>query len=47
MNSTRANKFDTQFDEGNDVLDHLSLENAERPGLKPKRVSVDFPEWVV
>jgi hypothetical protein len=42
-----AAEFDKQFDEGSDVTHHLNLENAERPGLKPKRVSVDFPEWMV
>jgi len=23
------------------------LENSTRPGQKPRRVSVDFPEWMV
>jgi hypothetical protein len=46
-NSTTAAEFDKHFDEGNDVSGHLNLENTERPGLKPKRVSVDFPEWMV
>ena len=46
-NSITAAEFDKQFDEGADITSHLSLENAERPGLKPRRVSVDFPEWMI
>lgn len=34
-------------DKGSDVTDHLDLKNATRPGLQQKRVSVDFPEWMV
>ncbi len=46
-NSITAAEFDKQFDQGEDITSYLSLEHTERPGLKPRRVSVDFPEWMV
>jgi len=42
-----AAEFDSKFDAGEDVSAHYDLEKAVRPGLKQKRVSVDFPEWMV
>jgi len=42
-----AAEFDAKFDEGEDVSAHYELERAVRPGLEQRRVSVDFPEWMV
>ena len=42
-----AAEFDSKFDAGEDVSAHYDLEQAVRPGLEQKRVSVDFPEWMV
>jgi hypothetical protein len=39
--------FDAKFDAGEDVSAHYDLEKAFRPGLEQRRVSVDFPEWMV
>ena len=42
-----AAEFDEQFDRGEDLLANYDLEHARRPGLEQKRVSVDFPAWMV
>ncbi len=42
-----ADEFDTSFDKGEEITDYLVVEEAERPGLKPRRVSIDFPVWMV
>jgi hypothetical protein len=40
-------EFDKKFDAGEDVLDYMDLENIKKPGLETKRVSVDFPVWMI
>jgi hypothetical protein len=45
--SITAAEFDQKFDDNEDLSGFLNLEKTSRPGLKPKRVSVDFPEWMV
>lgn len=46
--TTGAEELDRLFDEGSDEIDqYLDWENARRPGLAPKRVNVDFPQWMV
>ena len=42
-----AEEFDERFDAGEDLSVHYDLENAVRPGLEQRRVSVDFPVWMV
>ncbi len=44
MNTT---EFDEKFESGDDILEYLELDNVQTPGLQQKRVSVDFPEWMV
>lgn len=47
-NSITAEKLDRIFDEGEeDVLQYFDLSKATKPRLEPKRVSVDFPVWMV
>ena len=43
----KANEFDETFDSGENMLIELDLKNARRPGLKSKRVNVDFPAWML
>ena len=43
----KASEFDRKFDDGEDVIADLDLSRAQRPGLKPRRVNVDFPSWMV
>jgi hypothetical protein len=45
--SIKADEFDALFEQGTDLTEYLLLEKAERPGLKQRRVSVDFPAWMV
>lgn len=42
-----AEKLDEKFDAGEDIVEYLDLSKAERPGLKHRRVSIDFPSWMV
>lgn len=43
----KAEELDKKFDVGEDIIDNLDLRKAKRPGLKTKRVSVDFTTWMV
>ena len=45
--SISTEEFEAAFDRGEDILPHLDITKVERPGLEPRRVSVDFPEWMV
>jgi hypothetical protein len=43
----KASDFDKKFDSGDDISESLDITKARRPGLLARRVSVDFPEWMV
>jgi hypothetical protein len=43
----KANEFDKQFDEGDDILNALDLSKAKRIMQDQKRVNVDFPAWMI
>ena len=43
----KASEFDRKFDAGEDMTPWLDLSKARRPGLEARRVSVDFPAWMV
>ncbi|MCX6266336.1 MAG: CopG family antitoxin [Bacteroidetes bacterium] len=45
--SISTEQFDALFDQGIDVTEYLELDKSVRPGLKQRRVSVDFPAWMV
>ncbi len=40
-------EFDDLFDDGQDLLHHFDLSKSVRPGVKQKRVNVDFPVWMI
>ena len=42
-----ATEFEEKFESGGDLTSYLDIDQALRPGLEPKRVSVDFPLWMV
>ncbi len=42
-----ATEFEEKFESGEDLSSYLNLDQALRPGLEQKRVSVDFPVWMV
>jgi hypothetical protein len=43
----KAEEFDSAFDEGEDITGYLDAARAKRPGQEQKRVSVDFPVWMI
>ena len=44
----KASEFDKIFDDGEeDILPYLDLSKARLVNLEPKRVNVDFPQWMV
>ncbi len=43
----KAKDLDKMFDNGKDISSQLDLSTKKRPGLKQKRVNVDFPDWIV
>ena len=43
----KATELDRKFDAGEDITSHLDLSRAHRPELRPNRVNVDFPLWMV
>ncbi|MFZ0241384.1 MAG: hypothetical protein WAL90_07020 [Desulfobacterales bacterium] len=43
----KAKEFDKKFDDGDNILKHLDLTSANRPGRDQKRVNVDFPVWMI
>ena len=42
-----ATEFEEKFESGEDLASYLDLDQSLRPGLEQKRVSVDFPVWMV
>ena len=43
----KAKDFDKKFDAGENIVEHLDVEAAARPGQEQKRVNVDFPTWMI
>lgn len=43
----KAQDFDAAFDAGQDISEHLDIDNARRPARETRRVNVDFPAWMV
>ena len=44
----KAKDFDKKFDQGKeDIIDDLDLYSLKRPNQTPRRVNVDFPEWMI
>lgn len=45
--SITAQEFDELFEKDEDITEFLDLKSAKRPGMETRRVSVDFPEWMI
>lgn len=44
----KAKDFDKKFDQGKeDIIDDLDISSLKRPNQTPRRVNVDFPEWMI
>ncbi len=42
-----AQEFEQRFDEGEDITPFIEMSSIRRPGMEPRRVNVDFPEWMI
>jgi len=41
-------EFDKKFDDNEeDVIDHVDMSRAQRPGRDVRRVNVDLPTWMI
>jgi hypothetical protein len=45
--SITSSEFDQKFESNEELSQYLDLSKAVRPGNEPRRVSVDFPGWMV
>jgi len=44
----KAKDFDKKFDQGKeDIIEDLDFSSLKRPNQTPRRVNVDFPEWMI
>ncbi|WP_116367989.1 type II toxin-antitoxin system BrnA family antitoxin [Parahaliea mediterranea] len=44
----KAKDFDKKFDQGKeDIINDLDISSLKRPNQTPRRVNVDFPEWMI
>lgn len=43
----KAKEFDKRFDRSEDISKFLNLARARRLGTKPRRINVDFAEWMI
>jgi hypothetical protein len=42
-----ASEFDQLFEANEDVVTYLDKSGIKRPGLEQRRITVDFPVWMV
>lgn len=47
IDKTTAENLEAKFDAGEDVLDYFDIESGSHSNREPKRVNVDFPQWMV
>jgi hypothetical protein len=45
--SITTEEFDELFDNNKDVTEFLDMKSVKRGTIKTRRVSVDFPEWMI
>jgi hypothetical protein len=43
----KARDFDKKFDRGEDITSELDVRQARRKNQEPRRINVDFPEWMI
>lgn len=43
----KASDLEKLFDDGENIVAHLDLSKAIRPGEQMQRVNVDFPLWMI
>jgi hypothetical protein len=45
--SISAKEFDERFDRGEDISGYLDMDSVKHYGIETRRISVDFPEWMI
>ena len=43
----KAREFEEKFDRGEEITSELDLEQARRRNQEPRRINVDFPQWMI
>jgi hypothetical protein len=43
----KASEFDRLFEAGESTVEYLDKTHMKRPGLEQRRITVDFPVWMV
>jgi hypothetical protein len=43
----KASEFDDLFETGESTVEYLEKTQLKRPGLEQRRITVDFPAWMV
>jgi hypothetical protein len=43
----KASEFDRLFEAGESTVEYLDKKQIKRPGLEQRRITVDFPAWMV
>lgn len=43
----KASEFDALFEAGESTVEYLDKGQIKRPGLEQRRITVDFPAWMV
>ena len=43
----KASEFDRLFEAGESTVEYLDKTQIKRPGLEQRRITVDFPAWMV
>jgi hypothetical protein len=43
----KASEFDRLFEAGESTVEYLDKTQIKRPGLEQRRITVDFPVWMV
>jgi hypothetical protein len=43
----KASEFDRLFEAGESTVEYLDKSQIKRPGLEQRRITVDFPVWMV
>lgn len=43
----KASEFDAKFESGEDITEYLDLTRARCPNHDQRRISVDFPVWML
>lgn len=43
----KAEKLNELFDSSEDISKHLNLTSVKQIGTQPKKINVDFPDWIV